>query len=117
MAKKKKYVNRHGYFNKTWVVDRLSEKCDFNKSDVRIFLQGFEDLIAEVIEKRQKLQWRGIFSLEVIDVEGYEGWDGFSKKKIIVPKGKRVLFTPSPILRRLGDELHWDDGELDDEEL
>lgn len=76
----------------------IGERAYFTFKDVRIILTTLREVIHDLLEDGHALNWYGLFKIRPGVIPSYKGWDGFSKKEIVVPEKHRVVITPSPSL-------------------
>ena len=84
------------------VIRELAKRHDFTMNDVSIIFDGFGQLLREAMAQNKIVKISDLFSMRLVDIAGYEGWDAVRKKKMQVPPSRRVFISPTVTLARMG---------------
>jgi len=80
------------------VIKELSERGNFTKSDVKVFLTCFEDLFSDCVEQGIDIDLRGFLHLYIQQLPEFEGVNasasriqGFTVKQVFPPSKRAVV--------------------------
>ena len=76
--------------NKSAIIDKISEKSGFSKSDSAKVLDAFEDTVNEAMSSGEEVNLSNFVKFHVVDVAEREHINPQTKEKFIVPAHKAV---------------------------
>lgn len=76
--------------NKSAIIDKISEKSGFSKSDSAVVLAAFEDTVNEAMSSGEEVNLSNFVKFHVVNVAECEHVNPQTKEKFIVPAHKAV---------------------------
>ncbi|MDR2467213.1 MAG: HU family DNA-binding protein [Prevotellaceae bacterium] len=80
--------------NKTELVDAIAEKASLSKADSKKALDAFVEVVAESLEKEDKVTLIGLGTFSVVTRPGRTGRNPRTGEALQVPEKKVVKFKP-----------------------
>ena len=87
--------------NKTELVSAMAEQAGISKKDAEKALKAFTDVVADELEKGEKVQLVGFGTFEVVERPEREGRNPQTKKPMTIPASKAPKFKPGKPLKDL----------------
>lgn len=85
--------------NKKTLVSTVAEKTQLKKKDVKAVVDTVFEVIADSLEKGEKIQLVDFGTFEVKKMEGRTGVNPRTKAKINIPERKVPKFKPGKVLK------------------
>lgn len=87
--------------NKAELVSAVAEKAALSKKDAEAAVKAFTDVIAEELQKGEKIQLVGFGTFEVAQREARTGRNPQTKEEITIPASKSPKFKAGKALKDL----------------
>ena len=101
-GQKRRYITGAKNLGKTAIIREVASRCGFTLGDVRVIMNGIEELAYEAVAQNRVFKWKNLFSMYLVEIKGYDGWDQINKRPITIPTNRRVVLAPSKLLLRAG---------------
>lgn len=85
--------------NKGELVSAIAEETGLSKKDTEIALNGFMDVVSNVLAKKEKIQLVGFGTFETRQRAAREGVNPQTKQKIKIPASTTPAFKPGKALK------------------
>ena len=87
--------------NKTELIAKVAEKCDFTKKDTAIVVDTLCDVIKETVVTGDKVGIVGFGTFEVSERAAREGRNPQTGEKITIPASKAPKFKASKVFKEM----------------
>lgn len=85
--------------NKAELVQAIAHKANLSKSVAQVFVETFEDVIAEQLSKGEQVSIQGFGVFCVKERAGRKGFNPQTKEEIIIPATKAPVFKAGKFLK------------------
>jgi nucleoid DNA-binding protein len=82
-------------YGKEYLVDEIAKRAKFTKSDIRIVMKAFEDVILDIIKEQKSITVTHLFRIQITKVKAFRAWDYTKKEYWNRPETWRVKMHPS----------------------